>query len=155
MTKDYLKMEDYKQTERVWIESPHFWIIYVMCFRPFLDLDKLERTHQILSLILTSSGIILPQECTSRTISWKRPSIALIQNKILDFICPCMLSIDMSQEMLWWILSNFKIGTLALGINCNLRHPPADQSYHKEKIEGLKWRITKPVKKSNVKPFNK
>lgn len=42
MTKDYLKMEDHKQTERVWIEGSSFWIIYAMSFRPFLDLHKLE-----------------------------------------------------------------------------------------------------------------
>lgn len=35
-------MEDHKQSERVRIESPKFWIIYVVCFCPFLYLQKLE-----------------------------------------------------------------------------------------------------------------
>lgn len=63
---------------------------------------------------------------TNKTISRNRPSISLIQNKNFDFIWPHRLSIETSQEMFWPLLSNFKMGTLALGIYCNLRNPPAD-----------------------------
>ena len=132
---NYLKMEDHKQTKRVWVESPTFGIIYIMRFCPFLDLHKLERMHQIPELIPTTASIRLLQECTSKTMSWKRPSISLIQSKSLDFIWPCRLSIDISQEMLWRVLSNFRIGTLALGINFTLRHPPADQQCYEMKKE--------------------
>ena len=40
-------MEYHKQTERVWVESPINWIIYVMWLCPFLDLHKLETMHHM------------------------------------------------------------------------------------------------------------
>lgn len=73
----------------------------------------------------TTATVAGPWERTNKTISWKRPSISLIQNKNFDFICPHRLSIEISQEMFWRMLSNFKMGTLAWATNCNLRHPPA------------------------------
>lgn len=60
----------------------------------------------------------------SKTISRKRPSISLIQNNNLDFIWPLRLLMEISQEMFWRWCSNFKMGTLALAMNCNLRHLP-------------------------------
>ena len=93
------------------------------------------KLHQIDALVSQDIYLFIwLRECTSRTISRKRLSISLIQNKNLDFIRPCMLSIETSQEM--EAFSNFKMGTLAFGINCNLCHPPAHQFCK------LKWNKT-------------
>lgn len=66
---------------------------------------------------------------TSKTISRKRPSISLIQNRNLDFIWPSKLLIEISQEIFWRLCSNFNIGTLALPMNVSVRHTPAKTTF--------------------------
>lgn len=130
--KDHLKMKYHKQTERVWIESSLFWIVDVMCFCPFFDLHKAREDNYIEALLakrVDKFGNTKLIEHTSKTISWKRPSISLSHNKILDLIWPTRLSMEISQEMLCWICSIFKIGTLAWGISCSLHHPPEKRNF--------------------------
>ena len=93
----------------------------------------------------TTASTRLLQEHTSKTMSRKRTSISLIHKKSLDFIWPCRLLTDTSQEMLWRLLLNFRIGTLALGILCISHHPSADQQCHEMK--------NYETKKNDVKTF--
>lgn len=69
----------------------------------------------------------LSKKQTSKTISWKRSSISLINRRSLDFTWPGRLSIETSQEMLPW--SNFSMGTLARATTSLLCHPSARVSF--------------------------
>ena len=98
----------------------------------------------------TTASIKLPQEHTSKTMSRKRPSISLIHKRSLDFIWPIKISIDISQEKILWLLSHFRIGTLA-GINRTICHRPADQNCYEIKKGGIIMKNNQ-MKKNNVEP---
>ena len=120
-------MQTQRSSERSGSLSSIFWIIDLMRFGPFLDLQKLESENQKAAFHLTKP-ITIPQQIThnytSKTMSWNRSSIMLIQNKSLDFIWPSRLSIEISHDIPWRLLLNFKIGTRAWGMNCKLLHSP-------------------------------
>lgn len=65
---------------------------------------------------------------TSKTISRKRGSISFIHKKSFDFIWPFRLLTEISQEMFPRLLLTIRMGTLALGMNWYLFHPPENQS---------------------------
>lgn len=112
------------------LKVPCFELLMSCAFAHSLTYTKLERIITLKHFSQReSTSLTMLKEHTSKTISWKRPSISLSHNKILDFIWPTRLSMEISQEMLCWIFSIFKIGTLAWGINCSLYHPPAKRNF--------------------------
>lgn len=109
-----------------------------MSFGPFLHLQVEIHTIILRQISPTSNIFPILRKLASKTRSRKRPSISLIQNRSFDFIWPPKLFIEMSQEM-FSLPSNFKMGTLALEMNCSLCHPPAKWIETKFNQEVLYW----------------
>lgn len=55
--------------------------------------------------------------------------------------------------MLWRPLSNFKMGTLAFGTNCNPRHPPAYQNDYEIKNSNTLLKNNQAVKSIHLLPI--